>query len=388
MSDISSIGFALDPTNVPSFLLDWELTKRCNLDCSYCFTGIDGGHDNSMEHPSLDKCLETIDFMFSYVDKYVEYKRPSQRKVVLNVYGGESLFHPNIVEILEACREKYAPYKDRWYLTLHCTTNAVVGARQWDKISGLIDNFTISYHPEATPKQKEMVKRNALMLKANNIPSRIVTLMHNKQEYWEDCMNAMNFFKEHGIESTAKPLDNHGEATWGYDNKQIGTFKTIWLNSVTSSQRKDYETRISGVGEDREKVSTINEGRSCCGNRKLSINGELKSCVGFVPKQGFNGWYCSVNWFFLFIQQVTGDIYTNKDCKVNLKGEVGPIGNMSNYQGILDELEQQLTSKSLPVIQCIKAQCKCGFCAPKAELKSDFDDLMTRHIIDNPLKIN
>lgn len=42
MTDIKSIGFALDPTNVPSFLLDWELTKLCNLDCSYCSTGIDG----------------------------------------------------------------------------------------------------------------------------------------------------------------------------------------------------------------------------------------------------------------------------------------------------------------------------------------------------------
>ena len=47
MSNVKSIGFALDPNNVPSFLLDWEVTKLCNLDCSYCGIGIDGGHDNS-----------------------------------------------------------------------------------------------------------------------------------------------------------------------------------------------------------------------------------------------------------------------------------------------------------------------------------------------------
>ena len=27
---------AIDPANKISFLLDWEITLRCNLDCSYC----------------------------------------------------------------------------------------------------------------------------------------------------------------------------------------------------------------------------------------------------------------------------------------------------------------------------------------------------------------
>jgi molybdenum cofactor biosynthesis enzyme MoaA len=39
MNNVKSIGFALDPINIPSFLLDWELTKLCNLDCSYCGVG-------------------------------------------------------------------------------------------------------------------------------------------------------------------------------------------------------------------------------------------------------------------------------------------------------------------------------------------------------------
>ena len=34
-NEIKSIGFALDPSSNPSFLLDWEVTKKCNLDCSY-----------------------------------------------------------------------------------------------------------------------------------------------------------------------------------------------------------------------------------------------------------------------------------------------------------------------------------------------------------------
>ena len=60
MTNIKSIGFALDPNNVPSFLLDWEVTRLCNLDCTYCG---EAGHDNSTKHPPLDECLRTIDFM-------------------------------------------------------------------------------------------------------------------------------------------------------------------------------------------------------------------------------------------------------------------------------------------------------------------------------------
>ena len=51
---------AIDPNNRISFLLDWELTMKCNLDCSYC----GNGHDNSTKHPPLNECLKTLNFMF------------------------------------------------------------------------------------------------------------------------------------------------------------------------------------------------------------------------------------------------------------------------------------------------------------------------------------
>ena len=95
-----------------TFLLDWELTLKCNLDCSYCDTGIDGGHDNSTRHPPLDECIKTIDFMFEYVDLYMSVKSRAFKHVVLNVYGGEALHHPDIVEILAKVREKHSPYQD------------------------------------------------------------------------------------------------------------------------------------------------------------------------------------------------------------------------------------------------------------------------------------
>ena len=118
MNPIKSITFGLDPSAPPAFLLDWELTKKCNLDCSYCAIGEFGGHDNSTQHPPLEECVKSIDFMYEYVDLYMQYRKESNRKVVLNVYGGESLVHPDILKILELVKQKYQQYKDRWELTI------------------------------------------------------------------------------------------------------------------------------------------------------------------------------------------------------------------------------------------------------------------------------
>ncbi|CAB4129087.1 queE 7-carboxy-7-deazaguanine synthase [uncultured Caudovirales phage] len=364
MNQITSIGFALDPTNVPSFLLDWELTKLCNLDCSYCPTGINGGHDNTTKHPPLTECLQTIDFMFEYVDEYMKYKKPSQRKVILNVYGGESLFHPNIVEILDAVRNKYTKYQDNWYLTVTCTTNGVIGQTLWSRIVPLIDEFTVSYHAENLPKQKQQVLNNLLYLKENNRRFKCVVMMHNDPVKFEDSKTVIDFCQTNNLRYIVKPLDNQ-QPEWQYTGEQYKQLKTFWMVPVT---------------EVKNNIQAIKEGRSCCGGRRLSLNGNLKSNVGFVQKQGFEGWSCSVNWFFLFVRQVDGAVFTNKDCRMSTSGKEEPLGNISDSKKIISTLQTQLETSIMPVIKCRKNICRCGFCAPKAETEKDFIDLIKRNV--------
>jgi MoaA/NifB/PqqE/SkfB family radical SAM enzyme len=378
MDEVKSIAFALDPTNVPSFLLDWEVTKLCNLDCSYCGVGIDGGHDNSTKHPPLAECLRTINFMYQYVDLYMQHKKPSQRKVILNVYGGESLFHPDIVEILKECRNRYKSFEHKWHLTITCTTNGVVGENQWRRIVPLIDEFTMSYHSENLPKQKQQYKDNILYLKEQNKRFKCAIMMHNNKELFKDSELIIEFCKENNLRYVLKPLDNV-EPEWKYSVEQFSKLKTFWVNKVPELKKEDYQKFINTVDEITD-VSSINEGRPCCGGRKLSLNGDLKSCVSYVPKQGFQDWYCSVNWFFLFVQQLTGNIYTNKDCRTSTTGQVEPLGNLSNYQTLLDQVKTQLDKQAMPVIKCVKDICMCGFCAPKADNLNDFKELLDRNL--------
>jgi pyruvate-formate lyase-activating enzyme len=378
---ISSIGFALDPTSSPSFLLDWELTKLCNLDCSYCGTSIEfGGHNNNTKHPPLDECLKSIDFMYEYVSLYMQHKKPTQRKVVLNIYGGESLFHPDIVEILEQVRQRYEPYKDQWHLTVTCTTNGVVGPNLWSRIVPLIDNFTLSYHTESLPKQKQQYKDNVLYLKSLGKPFRCVVMMHNDKDLWTDSMSAVDWCKEHNVPYTAKPFDNTYQEM-SYTKEQFKNLKTIWITKVPASKQQEYAQMLEDVGNE-DSVNSINQGRSCCGGRKLSLNSDLKSSVTFVPKQGFEGWYCSVNWFFLYVQQCTGYVYINRDCRTSTNtNRVEPLGDLRLANRMLEQLKKQLDTNTMPVIQCVKDTCLCGFCAPKAETRSEFDALIRRHVI-------
>ena len=360
MSDICSIGFALDPTNTPSFLLDWEITKRCNLDCSYCGPT---EHDNTTEHPPLDKCLQTIDFMFEYVDQYMQHIRATQRKVILNVYGGESLFHPDIVEILEQVRQRYQLYQDRWFLTVTCTTNGVIGSKQFQRIIPLIDYFSMSYHAESLVKQQQMYFDNLLALKAAGKPVKAIIMMHNSQ--WSDSQAAIEFCQQHKINYLPKVVDTPVHKEFKYQDHQVDYMKVFWMTQAPVDSDKNM----------------LEQGRACCGGRKLSVNGDLRSKVTYVPQQGFRGWSCSVNWYFLFVEQLTGLVYTNKDCKTSTTGRVEPLGTLDNSQDIIDTVKHQLAT-GMPVIRCVKDRCACGYCAPKAETQEDFLNLLGRHLVD------
>jgi pyruvate-formate lyase-activating enzyme len=190
---------AIDPNNRISFLLDWELTMKCNLDCSYCLSDLYGGHDNSRPHPPKQDCLRTIDFMFEYVDLYMSTKPRGIRYVMLNVYGGESLNHPDIVEILAEVRRRYQPYADRWHLTVTTTTNAIVSDKKLQQIIPLIDEFTVSYHTENTPKQKAQFKRNLLMIAEAGRRQKCVVLMHREPDLFADAQQMIEWLNENRI---------------------------------------------------------------------------------------------------------------------------------------------------------------------------------------------
>ena len=259
---------------------------KCNLDCSYCGSGLYFGHDNSTKHPPLEDCLRTIDFMFEYADAYMSNKPRGIKYVILNVYGGEALHHPNIVEILSVLRDRYGPYQDRWHLTVTTTTNAIIAPHRLDRIIPLIDEFTVSYHTENTAEQKQQFRDNLLKIKDSGRRQKCVVLMHSEPDRFADAQSQINWLAENNIKCLPRQLDHHPERDFNYDQQQIVWFEGLYKKDLSDAVIKNHKADLADTG------------RACCGGRELCADQNRREPQKFVFNK-FPGWYCSVNHFFL-----------------------------------------------------------------------------------------
>lgn len=341
---------------------------KCNLDCSYCPSELYGGHDNSTSHPELEKCLKTIDFMYQYIDRSMQTRVTGIRHVVLNVYGGESLHHPNIEEILKQVRVRHEPYSSRWSLTVTTTTNLVINHRKLSNILPYIDEFTASYHTEASDRQKQQFKSNILTIKNSGTKIKCIVLMHAEAELFEDAQQQIAWCQANDVRYLPRQLDHfEAETQFNYDQQQV-----IWFNKEYKRRSYNVETILPETALQQETVDLALVGRSCCGGRQLCSNQNYKERQAFVNNR-FVDWYCSVDQFFLYIKQVTGEVFVNKDCKMNYEGKMGPIGTLDNAQALID------ACGSTPVIQCKKWRCYCGLCAPKAQSLEEYHSVMKKY---------
>lgn len=338
---------------------------KCNLDCSYCSTGIYGGHDNSQRHPPVADCLNTIDFMFEYADIYMSSKPRGIKYVILNVYGGEALHHPDIVAILSAVRERYRPYQDRWHLTITTTTNAIVAPGKLEQIIPLVDEFTVSYHTENTAKQKQQFRDNLLAIQAAGRRQKCIVLMHSEPDRFQDAERMIEWLKQHHIRYLPRQLDSSPDQ-FNYNSQQVVWFESLYRKSLNHAVARD------------NLLDLADTGRACCGGRELCQDQQYRNPQKFVSNK-FPGWYCSVNHFFLYVKQVNGEVYVNKDCKMNYDGTVGPIGTLNDTQSIL----AQARDPKRPIIRCAKYRCYCGLCAPKAQDLDTYNTIMRKYEIPN-----
>ena len=346
---------------------------KCNLECSYCLTGLHGGRDNTSSHPKLEDCFRAIDFMFEYADIYMDHKPKGLKYVVLNVYGGEGLYYPQITEVLERSRQVYQEkYHSKWNLTVTTTTNAIVTQKKMAEIIPLIDEFTCSYHPENLNKQKDLFKQNLLSIKSAGKRLKVIVMMHSDPTLFEDSQNMIKWCQENDIRYLPRQLDHmHGDTNWNYNVKQLEWFDGLYKKSSFGETKEIIPIKVE------DKFDLSETGRTCCGGRQLCKDSDFKTRETYVHNK-FPDWYCSVNEFFLFMKQVNGDIYVNKDCKMDFNGKVAPIGNLTDYRTLLDWTRQNLNEGTMPIIQCKKRKCLCGLCAPKAKDLDTFKNIMRK----------
>jgi len=140
------------------------------------------------------------------------------------------------------------------------------------------------------------------------------------------------------------------------------------------------QNKIIPIVEDSDELG-LKFGRPCCGGRTMCLHseGETKKSK-FVDFREFEGWYCSVNWFFMHIEQQTNRVFHHQTCKAQFGGGIGPIGGLDDAEQILQDLERTLQQQQMPTIICPKKTCGCGLCAPKSIDQDKFNAVLSSHI--------
>ena len=200
--------------------IEWNIGKRCNLDCAYCPAEI---HDNFSPHTN-------IKIMLDAVDKLEELAKP----VRLSFTGGEPSVHPDIEELLEHCNRSAhidfismttnATRTVKWYLSQ--PTNQYVFSLHFDnEVSSRMLTNAINVGKEydrqifvnlmAHHGYMDQVKRAWEMLRAMNIPTVVRRIRWTKGD--ADWFDDMRYQPEDldwilSTESTAKEncVDDEG----------------------------------------------------------------------------------------------------------------------------------------------------------------------------------
>jgi hypothetical protein len=232
----------------------------------------------------------------------------------------------------------------------------------------------VSYHTEHTVKQRQQFKNNLLRIAQSGKRVKCVVLMHPTPDLFKDATDMISWLTTNNIRHLPRQLDHNIEKTdLNYYPEQVIWFDKLYLDR--SHNAKDQVINLETNQHNR--VDLADTGRACCGGRQLCKDNNHASRDFFVNNK-FPDWYCSVNHFFLYVKQVTQEIFVNKDCKMNFDNTIGPIGTLAESQQLLKTTKQQLDTGTEPIIQCKKNRCYCGLCAPKAKSLEDYKSIMKK----------
>lgn len=370
------------------FQITWDLGRRCNYDCTYCPVT---RHDNFSPHASLEDLKNGVDFVFQYIDTYTEYRL--DKRASINFTGGEPTVNPNFIEFVRYIDKEYKKnYMHKWDAKLSITTNGAMSKKMADAIIENLHHVTVSYHAESAKKLKTQVKDRILQFhkaeleKSPDFKMNVNVMFH--AEYFDECKEFCEFLDEHDIKYVPRVIgeepDSKKTFAHVYTPEQISFLQNFWKNKTQKLNPNKEETKVlSSAGEKTSETNKLGLtiGRPCCGMRDMSLINNGESTVSqFVNKREFKGWSCSVNWFFLHIEQQTDSVFHHQTCQAKFDGTRGPIGKLSEGKKIIEELRHKLENKAMPTIICPKQTCGCGLCAPKSMYSNRYIDVVKNHI--------
>jgi organic radical activating enzyme len=178
-TDIPFVALENADTEKDSLLLvEWNLGKLCNYDCSYCGADL---HDNISKHMPIGVFQNTI-------NKLVEAGKLSNKKIKISFTGGEPFIHPNIIELLQFAKKQGVH-------RLSVTTNGTASLSTYLKALKYINWLNVSYHLEFCNKEKLMNK----LIKMNKVSKQMSIHLMFLPGYTEECKELIKQFNKHNM---------------------------------------------------------------------------------------------------------------------------------------------------------------------------------------------
>lgn len=340
------------------FMVTWDIIRRCNLDCTYCEST---RHDNHSKLPQLEELKKTFDFVKQYTDLY-NNKRVDQTLTNIDFTGGEPTINPDFWPLIDYIKQTVG-------FRLSLTTNGTWGSKFTQKVLDNFSHATVSWHAEDSRNKRTI--ENILALHAKGMSLQVNVMLHS--DYFDKAITICDMLKEKGIRVNPVPIGDGVQTRKGWFIDSDGTNRRTSHEYTEEQQHWFY----SWMGHPREATAAsegTNVGRACCGGRctQGKVNGVWQDVK--LVNNWFKDWYCTVNWFFLHIDQKSGDVFHHQTCQATHLGR-GPIGNLKDTAVILCKTHALLSEETLKPIVCPNLRCGCGMCVPKAEGFEDFKEL-------------
>ena len=338
--------------NAEPMMITWDTGRRCNYDCTYCAAS---RHDNHSAFHSLEEYKQTFNFIKKYVKIYENSKSNPANHCNINFTGGEPTLNPEFWNLVDYIKQ------DTKYFNLSLTTNGAWNKKFTKKIKESFFGVTVSYHSESHDNLKKLVIENILNLKSSNIWLQVNIMLH--VDYFDECVEVYNYLKSKGVKVNPRPIGDGNEQREGWFIDENGTFRRT--SHVYSQSQKDWFFKETGLQRNTSCSSGDEFGRGCCGGRCIQglVDEEWQN-VNMIDTY-FKNWYCSVNWYFLHIDQHTGLVYHHQTCQAKFNNKKGSIGCLNNTEDILDQAKNSVINNYN--ITCPNTRCGCGMCIPKAK---------------------
>ena len=288
-----------------SIHVEWNIGKRCNLDCGYCPAEI---HDNFSPHTDLDKMVNTI-YELEKIGKPIR----------LSLTGGEPTVHPKINEILKCARDSLD-----W---LSVTTNGLRSSAWYIKQPVNQWVFSLHFDNEHSRRATENVVEYSQLLDMEGIATLYQVNLMAHHEHMDEVRAAATLLEGHNIPYVCRRIR--------------------WTEAENRDWFDDLRYKAEDLNWILSKVATVKPNCTIDGKELIHANDVIKD-----KRNEFKGWTCNAGLESLMINW-DGEVH-RATCRVG-----GSLGNI--YNGTFE-------SPIAPII-CTRKWCTCVADIPLTKVK-------------------